>query len=144
LNQFELEPIHINIEITESMMLDKLSAAKSVLEQLSSRGHKVMLDDFGTGYSSLSYLHDFPIDTLKIDQSFVRNIADNHNSQAIVKTVLGLAKLLDMGAIAEGVETLAEEDVLRELGCYEVQGYRYAEPMPAEQARRFIGGYVRA
>ncbi len=138
LAKYGLEPQHINIEITESMMLDKHSSAKRVLELLSARGHKIMLDDFGTGYSSLSYLHDFPIDTLKIDQSFIRGIATDHNSQAIVKTVLGLAQLLEMDAIAEGVETVEEESYLRDLGCSKVQGYLYAKPLNGPDADDFI------
>lgn len=136
-----LEPCDINIEITESMILDEHRAVESVLTTLSKRGHKLMLDDFGTGYSSLSYLHRYPIDTLKIDRSFVQAVESDRNSQAIVKTMVGLANFLEMEVIAEGVETGVQEKCLIEMGCAKMQGYRYAKPMSAANASDYLSRY---
>jgi EAL domain-containing protein (putative c-di-GMP-specific phosphodiesterase class I) len=102
---------------------------------------KLSIDDFGTGYSSLSYLRRFPVDTLKIDQSFVRTMdAENY---AIITTIVGLARNLELKVIAEGVETTDQHQLLRLAGCESAQGYLFAEPMPAKSVGDFIDSYRR-
>ena len=102
-------------------------------------GIGVALDDFGTGYSSLSYLHSFPINKIKIDQSFVRDLTTNKESMSIVRAVIGLGKSLGITTIAEGVETLEQLNKLRDKGCTEVQGYFFSPPRPANELPLLIG-----
>lgn len=137
----QLEPKDVNIEITESMILEERDSVEHILNWLRKRGHKLMLDDFGTGYSSLSYLNRFPIDTLKIDKSFVQAIGDDGSSRAIVETVVGLAGLLKMDVIAEGVETEQQEQHLLDMNCFQMQGYKFAKPMTAEDCTRCLGTF---
>jgi EAL domain-containing protein (putative c-di-GMP-specific phosphodiesterase class I) len=96
------------------------------------------MDDFGTGYSSLLYLKDLPINVLKIDISFVRDIAKGHKEKALIKTIIGLSKELGLKTIAEGVETQEQFDILKSLGCCYVQGFLLAKPMPEEEAFKII------
>ena len=133
-----LSPRSIKLEITESVLLNDRKQTIEVLEQLRSEGFSIVLDDFGTGYSSLSYLDSLPINTVKIDRSFVQNIESPDGSQAIVRMILALAKTLEMSVVAEGVETQGQADRLLEMGCDQVQGYFYGKPMDAEAATRFI------
>jgi EAL domain-containing protein (putative c-di-GMP-specific phosphodiesterase class I) len=112
--------------------------AKEALEKCRARGLDVSIDDFGTGYSSLSYLHYFPIDTLKIDQSFIRAMTTHHASMVLVKSISTLAHNLNMRVIAEGIETQHEAEIMRNLGCELCQGYWFAKPMPLEQALDFM------
>jgi diguanylate cyclase len=113
------------------------------LQGLKQLGVRLALDDFGTGYSSLAYLTQLPIDTLKIDRSFVDKLGESGQSRAVVRSITALAQALGLSTIAEGVETRAQLDSLRTLGCDEVQGYFYARPMPAQElpgwSRRFDG-----
>jgi EAL domain-containing protein (putative c-di-GMP-specific phosphodiesterase class I) len=104
------------------------------LRQLKALGVKVALDDFGTGYSSLSYLRRFPFDKIKIDRSFVHEASENADSLAIVKAVIGLGRSLGIATTAEGVETEAQLDIVREHGCTEVQGFLFSVPLPARAA----------
>ena len=133
-----LEPKSIKLEITESCLLQNREEAVEVLRELKSKGFSIVLDDFGTGYSSLSYLDDLPIDTVKIDRSFVQNIDSPDGSQAIVRMILALAKTLEMSVVAEGVETHDQADRLLEMQCGHVQGYFYGKPMDAAAATTFI------
>ena len=133
-----LSPRSIKLEITESVLLNDRKQTVEVLKQLRSEGFSIVLDDFGTGYSSLSYLDSLPINTVKIDRSFVQNIESPDGSQAIVRMILALAKTLEMSVVAEGVETQGQADRLLEMGCDQVQGYFYGKPMDAEAATRFI------
>jgi EAL domain-containing protein (putative c-di-GMP-specific phosphodiesterase class I) len=96
------------------------------------------LDDFGTGYSSLSYLHRFPIDVLKIDRSFINNVHEHDNHQAIIKTIIDLATNLQMGTVGEGIENLADAQLLTAMACMYGQGYYYAKPMPANEAENYL------
>lgn len=141
LTKNRLKPKHINIEITESMFLEERDSVDGVLHWLRERGHKLMLDDFGTGYSSLSYLHRFPINTLKIDKSFIQAIELDPSRHAIVETVIGLANLLKMGVIAEGVETEQQEQCLLDMNCFRMQGYRYARPMNAKDCTKYLANF---
>jgi len=129
----DLKPEQIHLEITERILMGQPDNARETLSMCTKAGMGISIDDFGTGYSSLSYLHYFPIDTLKIDQSFVRDMLKNDSSLELVRSVVILAKNLGMKVIAEGVEEKAEGQKLHELGCDNAQGYFYAKPM-AEKA----------
>jgi PAS domain S-box-containing protein/diguanylate cyclase (GGDEF)-like protein len=122
-------PGRFKIEITESSLIGDNSQARAQLDQLRSEGIRISLDDFGTGFSSLSYIKDFPIDELKIDQSFIRAMADSNQAVAIVDTVIRLARNLGLATTAEGVETADQAIILRRLGCDSIQGYLYSKPI---------------
>jgi EAL domain-containing protein (putative c-di-GMP-specific phosphodiesterase class I) len=122
----------LELELTESVLMKRVEPAVAILGALQERGVTLSIDDFGTGYSSLSYLRRFPIDVLKIDQSFIRQISRGGHDTAIVTAVIGLAKSLNLGVVAEGVETLAELSFLRAQNCDEVQGYYFSRPVAAE------------
>ena len=136
------DPSHIHLEITESLLMQAPGPAKEALEKCRKYGTSVSIDDFGTGYSSLSYLHYFPIDTLKIDQSFIRSMSADPSSKILVKSIIGLAHNMNIKVIAEGIETQAEAITLKELGCEECQGYWFAKPMPLEDALKFVKNWV--
>ena len=131
-----IDPQCITIELTESLAMNDVAATFQTMSQLRTLGVKLSIDDFGTGYSSLSYLRRFPVDTLKIDQSFVKTMdAENY---AIVKTIIGLARNLELKVVAEGVETPNQHQLLALAGCGSAQGYLFAEPMPAKSVDVFI------
>ncbi|MCX7570640.1 EAL domain-containing protein [Tumebacillus sp. DT12] len=132
LAEAELAPSALELEITESMTMD-VRYTKQVLGELKALGVQIGIDDFGTGYSSLSYLKSFPIDRLKIDQSFVRDILCDENDAAIVSTIISMAHHLKLKVIAEGVETAEHLQVLTEQGCDEAQGYLFSPPVPAAE-----------
>jgi diguanylate cyclase (GGDEF)-like protein len=127
-----MEPRHLEIELTESVLMRDAESTNSVLQALADLGVRLALDDFGTGYSSLSYLRRFPIDTLKIDQSFVKHMIGNTDDATIVSAVVGMGKNLKKCVIAEGVETPEQYAALRDLHCDEGQGYYFGPPMAAE------------
>jgi len=127
-----VDPGQLEFEITESMIMGNPEKALSILHALKDRGIGLSIDDFGTGYSSLSYLKRFPVDTLKIDMSFVHDITTNKDSASIVKAVISLAHSLGLKVIAEGVEGREQADYLKSKECDEVQGYFYGEPLPAK------------
>jgi diguanylate cyclase (GGDEF)-like protein len=136
LEESAVDPQCVTIELTESLAMDDVAATAHTMAQLRTLGVKLSIDDFGTGYSSLSYLRRFPVDTLKIDQSFVKTMdAENY---AIVKTIVGLARNLDLKVVAEGVETTDQHQLLALAGCGSAQGYLFAEPMPAKSVSAFI------
>jgi diguanylate cyclase (GGDEF)-like protein/PAS domain S-box-containing protein len=128
-----LNPTALELELTESSLMDEKELVRQLLDNLRERGIKIALDDFGTGYSSLSYLRDFPIDVLKIDQSFVFRIGQSDKDDAIVKAIFAMGHSLGMDIIAEGVETVENLDFLQAQGCDMVQGYLISRPVPAEQ-----------
>ena len=111
------------------------------MKSLNSLGVELAIDDFGTGYSSLSYLSQFPIDRLKIDQSFVRNALNDQDNASIARTIINLGHSLNLKVIAEGVETKQHENFLVNEGCDEVQGYRYSRPVPVDQFVEFVQSY---
>ncbi|WP_299323128.1 EAL domain-containing protein [Parasphingopyxis sp.] len=124
----------LELEITESVLLDKNPHTNSLLRQLQKMGLRLCLDDFGTGFSSLTYLRSWEFDTIKIDKSFIRNIGNSPTDQKIIRAVVQLARSLNVATVAEGVETEEQLDRVREAGCSRVQGYYYARPMTAAQA----------
>jgi EAL domain-containing protein (putative c-di-GMP-specific phosphodiesterase class I) len=130
---FNVEPGNFEIEITEGVMMVDEDKTLEALEKLESLGVKISLDDFGTGFSSLSHVHRFPVDTLKIDRSFVTDIENNQGSRAIAVAVIALAHQLGMKVIGEGVENASQERILLENGCDEMQGYLYSKPLPAKE-----------
>jgi EAL domain-containing protein (putative c-di-GMP-specific phosphodiesterase class I) len=133
----------LELEITESVVMDQSEAGIRTLRRLRELGVRLVLDDFGTGYSSLSYLKHLPLDTIKIDRTFVAGI-DEVADRSIVDAVIALAHGLGIGVVAEGIETDRQADQLRELGCDLGQGYLFARPMPAEAARRVLRAARRA
>lgn len=125
-----LPPHRLELEVTESVLLQDSDAILALLHKIRSFGVRVSMDDFGTGYSSLSYLRRFPFDKIKIDQSFIRTLDDSNDCLAIVRAVLGLGRSLGMSVVAEGVETLAQFDILKREGCEQLQGYLFSKPQP--------------
>ncbi len=130
----------LDIEITESAILEDVDKATEVVRSLRDRGISVTIDDFGTGYSSLSHLRHLPVNRIKIDISFVRQIGKDRKSEAIIKAILYLSRTLNLRATAEGVETEQQLDFLQSHGCTEIQGYYFAKPMAAEQLGAFADG----
>jgi diguanylate cyclase (GGDEF)-like protein len=133
------EPHRIQLEITESVLLDNSDFVGATLLRLRNLGIRIAFDDFGTGYSSLSYLQRYPVDALKIDQSFVRGIDGRSSNSEIIKTIVALGDTLSMRVVAEGVETAEQLHVVRALGCSSAQGYYFAKPMPSSQVAEFLG-----
>ena len=127
------DPHKLKLELTESLLLDDVEDIIAKMTALKAKGVRFALDDFGTGYSSLSYLKRLPLDQLKIDQFFVRNVLSDTNDAAIARTIVALAKSMDLAVIAEGVETEEQRDFLTRQGCHAFQGYLFGRPMPAEE-----------
>jgi len=130
LRQSGLPARRLELEITETLLLEKSSEVLATLHALRALGVRISMDDFGTGYSSLSYLRSFPFDKIKIDQSFVRDLAANRDAQAIVRSIISLGKGLGVTITAEGVETEAEVECLRREGCHEGQGFLFSRALP--------------
>jgi len=133
-----LDPNCLKLEITESVVMDNIETTTAMLFQLRALGVRLSIDDFGTGYSSLSYLHRFPIDTLKIDRSFVTRIVNDKENIEIVRTILMLAENLGMDVVAEGVETQEQMSILRQLFCHSGQGYFFSKSMDVIQVEQMI------
>jgi EAL domain-containing protein (putative c-di-GMP-specific phosphodiesterase class I) len=128
----------LGMEITESALIDDPENAAATLTRLKDMGVTISLDDFGTGYSSLSYLKRFPIDILKIDRAFVRDIATDPDDAAIVTAIITMAQSLKLEVVAEGVETHQQLAFLRARGCHAAQGYLFGKPMPAERIEEWL------
>jgi predicted signal transduction protein with EAL and GGDEF domain len=133
-----LNPRQLKLEITEGAVMDNIDTATEMLRHLRDLGVQLAIDDFGTGYSSLSYLHRFPIDTLKIDRSFVTRMANNPENVEIVRTIVMLAQALGMDVVAEGVETKEQLKLLRDLQCEYGQGYYFSRPSSPSDAEKII------
>ncbi|MBR1274206.1 GAF domain-containing protein [Bradyrhizobium sp. AUGA SZCCT0283] len=128
-----MSPVLLQLEVTESMVMRNVSRAIKVLDAIQSRGIRLAIDDFGTGYSSMSLMKQFPIDTIKIDRSFVRDLPVDSEDQAIAQAIISMGKALGMTVIAEGVETVEQETFLRNHACDEMQGFLFSKPLPAKQ-----------
>jgi EAL domain-containing protein (putative c-di-GMP-specific phosphodiesterase class I) len=128
-----LDPKLLQIEITESMVMLNVERAIRVLDAIQSRGLRIAIDDFGAGYSSMSMLKRFPIDTIKIDRSFVTDLPDSSEDKAIAEAIINLGKALGLTVVAEGVETPEQDKFLRDHACDEIQGYLFSQPVPPEK-----------
>jgi EAL domain-containing protein (putative c-di-GMP-specific phosphodiesterase class I) len=141
LNSNSVDKKLINLELTETVLLEDLTIAQPMLHDLAAYGVGIHIDDFGTGYSSLSYLAQLPVQSLKIDQSFVAKLSDSQANTRVIEAIIALGKAMDLEVVAEGVETDQQYATVRRLGCDLVQGYFIARPMPAKQLREWCGGY---
>jgi EAL domain-containing protein (putative c-di-GMP-specific phosphodiesterase class I) len=128
----------IEIELTESMIMSDIEGNVRKLNEVREAGIKIAIDDFGTGYSSLSYLAQLPLDTLKVDRSFVSAMTDSPVHMAIVTTIISLARSLNLRVVAEGVETEEQANLLRLLNCDEAQGYLYSKPLPPQEIAKVL------
>jgi diguanylate cyclase (GGDEF)-like protein len=133
-----LKPHNLRVELTERALLENTEIVLSNMKALKRLGVKILLDDFGTGYSSLSYLHQFPIDVLKIDRSFINNVHEHKSNRAIIKTIVDLATNLRMATVGEGIENIEDAQLLQKMDCLYGQGYYYAKPMPPEEVEQYI------
>jgi diguanylate cyclase (GGDEF)-like protein/PAS domain S-box-containing protein len=133
-----LNPRRLELELTETVLMKRAESTESVLKNLRAAGVHLAVDDFGTGYSSLSYLRKFPVDSLKIDQSFIRQITATPDDTAIIAAVIGMGRSLNLRVIAEGVETQAELEFLQAHQCDEAQGYYFSRPLPAQEFARLL------
>ena len=139
LEETGLEPYDLKLEITESALMDNQESAAEIFHEIKKRNVQLGLDDFGTGYSSLSYLHRFPLDTLKIDRSFVSRMNEKPGEhEAIVRTIVSLAQNLKFKTVAEGIETVDQLQSLQALDCLYGQGYYFSKPMPADEAEQLL------
>lgn len=138
LTQYGVKPSHLMLELTESILMDAPEKAVARMTALKRLGLRLSLDDFGTGYSSLAYLGRFPIDQMKIDRSFVKDIVTDPGAATIATSVISLAHRMRVGVVAEGVETEAQAGYLRQNGCDEIQGYLFSKPLPAEEFAELV------
>lgn len=135
-----LAPERLELEITETVLLENRAQAEQILQRLNRLGVRTAIDDFGTGYSSLSYLKSFPIQSLKIDRSFIADIEADGNDAAIVRAIIAMAETLELETVAEGVESKEQAEFLRGLGCTLVQGFLYSKPLPPAAFERYLTG----
>ncbi len=138
LQETGMKPHHLELELTESMLMEDHEYAVSILERLHKSGFKLSIDDFGTGYSSLAYLKAFPMDNLKIDQSFIKDILTNGDNAAIVQAIINLGHTLNMRLVVEGVETKSQMDLLKSYKVDYIQGYHYSKPMIPGECEQFL------
>jgi EAL domain-containing protein (putative c-di-GMP-specific phosphodiesterase class I) len=138
LAETRLDAKFLELELTESVLMKRAESTESILRALRASGIQLAVDDFGTGYSSLSYLRKFPIDTLKIDQSFVHQISSTPDDTAIVTAIISMGRSLKLRIVAEGVETAEELAFLQAHHCDEAQGYYFSRPVPAEQFAKLL------
>jgi len=134
-------PEKLKLELTETVLIQDISAVASKMEQFKLHGIGIALDDFGTGYSSLSYLKQLPLDQLKIDQSFVRDLLADKNDASIASAIIGLGQSLGLTVIAEGVETIQQQRFLSDIGCNVFQGYLFARPIPVGEFEDLVRGW---
>ena len=140
LDETGLTPEALELEITESMVMGNVEKSIDIMKSLKGLGVGIAVDDFGTGYSSLNYLKRFPIDTLKIDQSFVRDLTTDAGDSAIVSAIISLGQALNLKVVAEGVESRDHLDILRDKLCQEIQGYYFSKPLPTDQFEKLLKG----
>jgi diguanylate cyclase (GGDEF)-like protein len=142
LEQSGLPGDRLDLEVTETLLMDNRQEVLRQLNELKELGVRISMDDFGTGYSALSYLQSFPFDKIKIDRVFVTDLGRNPQNASIVRAVAAMGRSLHMRVVAEGVETDHEADILNDLDCDEIQGYLIARPMPAREVEAFLDGHV--
>lgn len=142
LKDTQFNPNLLNLEITESILLDNDQAVMNWLQDLRATGAQLAIDDFGTGYSSLSYLRRFPINTIKIDRSFISDLTTSEDSAVLVKAIVSMADSLNLKVIAEGVENKVQLKSLNDLGGQYVQGYFYAKPLPIEALQTWVNEHI--
>jgi EAL domain-containing protein (putative c-di-GMP-specific phosphodiesterase class I) len=133
-----MSPVLLQLEVTESMVMRNISRAIKVLDAIQNRGIRLAIDDFGTGYSSMSLMKQFPIDTIKIDRSFVRDLPKDTEDQAIAQAIISMGKALGMTVIAEGVETAEQQTFLRNHACDEMQGFLFSKAVPPQQLAQLL------
>jgi EAL domain-containing protein (putative c-di-GMP-specific phosphodiesterase class I) len=138
LAQTECDPRCLELELTETFLMQDSKSTALVLSAIKQLGVQLALDDFGTGYSSLSYMRRFPIDTLKVDRSFVRDLAMDVSDASVVSAVINMGKGLKMRVVAEGVEALEQLQFLKQNGCAEAQGYYFSRPLPAQDSAEWL------
>jgi diguanylate cyclase (GGDEF)-like protein/PAS domain S-box-containing protein len=143
LGETGLDPSLLDLELTENIVMENAEAVARDLQRLRDLGVKISIDDFGTGYSSLTYVKQFPVDRLKIDQCFIRNLTSDPNDAVIIRTIVSLGHSLELEVVAEGVESREQMQLLRFEGCHEMQGYYFAKPMPAAEFIAFATGESR-
>ena len=130
----------IDVEITESMVMEDIQGSIEKLSALRGLGLDVAIDDFGTGYSSLAYLAKLPVNCLKIDRSFIITMASDPNAMTLVSTILSLARSLRLKVVGEGVDSEEQASILRKLGCEEMQGYLFSKPLPEDELLKLLRG----
>jgi EAL domain-containing protein (putative c-di-GMP-specific phosphodiesterase class I) len=138
LNESGLPPRSLDLELTESVIMENSKETLATLYELKAMGVKISVDDFGTGYSSLGYLKRFPVDVIKIDHTFVRDLATSADDAAITTAIIAMARSLKLEVLAEGVETPAQAEFLLERGCNLMQGYMFGRPLPAPKFERLL------
>jgi len=138
LRQYDFDPALLEIELTESTVAQDPQATAARMRELKAEGIGLALDDFGTGYSSLAYLRQFPLDTLKIDASFVRNTPDTPDANAVAGAIAALARALNMQTVAEGVETRAQAEFLKSLSVERCQGFLFSRPLPPSEFHQYV------
>jgi c-di-GMP phosphodiesterase len=143
LDSLKLNGGHVKLEVTEGAIMERPETAIVKMEELREYGVRISVDDFGTGYSSLNYLKKFPIDTLKIDRSFIEDVTENTSNQGIVRAIISMARNLGIETLAEGVETLEQVDFLLDAGCEMIQGYYYSRPVPSAEFDTYLSSGAR-
>jgi EAL domain-containing protein (putative c-di-GMP-specific phosphodiesterase class I) len=138
LRRTQLPPCRLELEVTESLLIDDTDLALSVLRSLKKLGVTVALDDFGTGYSSLSYLRMFPFDKIKIDKSFISGLEDDPSARSIVDAILAMARSLGMDVVAEGIETEQQSAIVCQMRCPKMQGFFFCKPLPGEAVHQYL------
>ncbi|MCK1869469.1 bifunctional diguanylate cyclase/phosphodiesterase [Legionella pneumophila] len=138
LSEFQVKSESIELELTENILIDKSTDIIDTLSKLKEMGIQISIDDFGTGYSCLSYLKDLPIDILKIDQTFVKDLKNNQSNQTLIKAIIAMAKKFNLSLIAEGIENQYQLEFLKKLGCHYGQGYYFSHPKPTEKCMQFL------
>ena len=142
INKTSINPEILELEITETVLMESLDSSISILKKLMHMGIRIALDDFGTGYSSLSYLRKIPINTLKIDKSFIDNITSNQKEESIINNIIQMAHSMELKVVAEGVETKEQLSVLKERDCDYIQGYYFSKPLPASEIEKLLSEKV--
>jgi len=137
-----MPPELLELEITESMVMHHVDQAVQLLHAIKQIGVRIAIDDFGTGYSSLAQLKRFPIDTLKVDRSFIREVVQDSDDQAITEAIIAMGKSLSLTIVAEGVETREQQDFLRNRACDEMQGFYFSRPVVPEEFAELLGKHV--